>query len=119
LFGFFSLSFSFSVFELHLSVFFLSLVSSLVGIREKEKKMNVSHEIELLKEEIKRLGQKQADGTYTVTYGALFNDEKVANTFEALLGTLKAAKRQKVINFQGEMLLQGVHNNVVITLLQA
>jgi len=80
--------------------------------------MNVSHEIELLKDAIKRLGQKQPDGTYTVKYGVLFNDDKVANQFEALLGTLRAAKKQKIINYQGEMLLQGAHDNVVITLLK-
>lgn len=48
----------------------------------------------------------------------LFADEKCANLFEALVGTLKAAKRRKIITYQGELLLQGVHDNVDIMLLQ-
>lgn len=59
-----------------------------------------------------------ADGQTTVKFGVLFNDDQCANIFEALVGTLKAAKRKKVISFQGELLLQGVHDNVDIILLQ-
>ena len=79
--------------------------------------MNVEHEVELLKEEIKRLGAPNSDGQYVVKFGVLFKDEKCANIFEALVGTLKAAKKRKVIKFEGELLLQGVHDNVDITLL--
>lgn len=50
-------------------------------------------------------------------FGVLFNDDKCANLFEALVGTLKAAKRKKIITFQGELLLQGVHDNVDVILL--
>ncbi|XP_003971945.3 costars family protein ABRACL [Takifugu rubripes] len=81
-------------------------------------RMNVSHEIELLMEEIKRLGSKNADGQTCVKFGVLFNDDRCANIFEALVGTLKAAKKRKLISYQGELLLQGVHDNVDITLLQ-
>lgn len=80
--------------------------------------MNVEHEIELLKEEIKRLGQQNAEGHYVVTFGVLFNDDKCANLFEALVGTLKAAKRKKILHYDGELLLQGVHDNVNVVLLQ-
>ncbi|KAK2889929.1 hypothetical protein Q8A73_018229 [Channa argus] len=80
--------------------------------------MNVSHEISLLVEEIQRLGSKNADGQTSVKFGVLFNDDRCANIFEALVGTLKAAKKKKVISFQGELLLQGVHDNVDIILLQ-
>lgn len=59
-----------------------------------------------------------ADGKTSVKFGVLFNDDKCANLFEALVGTLKAAKRKKVITFQGELLLQGVHDNVDVILLQ-
>jgi len=79
--------------------------------------MNVEHEIQLLKREIKRLGAPNADGNHEVTFGVLFNDEDCANIFEALVGTLRAAKRKKIITFEGELLLQGVHDNVPITLL--
>lgn len=57
------------------------------------------------------------DGQTSVKFGVLFNDEQCANIFEALVGTLKAAKKRKVINFQGELLLQGVHDNTEIVLL--
>ncbi|XP_029352204.1 costars family protein ABRACL [Echeneis naucrates] len=80
--------------------------------------MNVSHEVNLLVEEIQRLGSKNADGQTSVKFGVLFNDDRCANIFEALVGTLKAAKKKKVIDFQGELLLQGVHDNVDIILLQ-
>ncbi|KAH7675462.1 Costars domain-containing protein [Dioscorea alata] len=78
--------------------------------------MNVEEEVGRLKEEIQRLGQLQSDGTYKVKFGVLFNDDKCANIFEALVGTLRAAKKRKVVTYEGELLLQGVHDNVEITL---
>lgn len=51
-----------------------------------------------------------------VTFGTLFNDDECANIFEALVGTLRAAKKRKVLTYEGELLLQGVHDNVEITL---
>uniref|UniRef100_A0A452VH02 Costars family protein ABRACL n=1 Tax=Ursus maritimus TaxID=29073 RepID=A0A452VH02_URSMA len=59
--------------------------------------MNVDHEINLLVEEIHRLGSKNADGKLSVKFGVLFRDDKCANLFEALVGTLKAAKRRKIV----------------------
>lgn len=59
-----------------------------------------------------------ADGSYSVTFGTLFADEQCANIFEALVGTLRAAKRKKVVAYDGELLLQGVHDNVSIKLLK-
>lgn len=50
----------------------------------------------------------------SVKFGTLFEDEKCANLFEALMGTLRAAKKRKVIDYEGELLLQGVHNEVDI-----
>ena len=79
--------------------------------------MNVDHEVELLVEEIKRLGSPNADGLTTVSFGVLFRDDRCANLFEALVGTLRAAKRKKIIKYDGELLLQGVHDNVEIVLL--
>jgi len=79
--------------------------------------MDVNEEIEKLKDFIKRLGREVSGGSYEVTFGVLFNDDDAANTFEAIVGTLRAAKRKKIIKYDGELLLQGVHDNVVITLL--
>ncbi|XVE93613.1 hypothetical protein REPUB_Repub01dG0209100 [Reevesia pubescens] len=78
--------------------------------------MNVEEEVQRLKEEIQRLGKIQPDGSYKVTFGVLFNDDRCANIFEALVGTLRAAKKRKVVAYDGELLLQGVHDNVEITL---
>lgn len=59
------------------------------------------------------------DVFYTqVKFGVLFKDETCANTFEALNGTLRAAKKRKKLTFQGDMLLQGVSDDVDITLLE-
>lgn len=58
----------------------------------------VDHEISLLVDFIKTLGTHEADGTYTTTFGALFKDDKVANTLESLAGTLKAAKKRKIVS---------------------
>ncbi|XP_052205231.1 costars family protein [Diospyros lotus] len=78
--------------------------------------MNVEEEVQRLEEEIKRLGKLQDDGSFKVTFGVLFNDDRCANIFEALVGTLRAAKKRKVVSYDGELLLQGVHDNVEITL---
>ncbi|XP_071503340.1 costars family protein ABRACL-like [Diadema antillarum] len=80
--------------------------------------MNVEHEVSLLIEEIKRLGQPGPDGKITVKFGVLFADDRCANLFEALVGTLKAAKRKKKITYEGELLLQGAHDNVDVVLLE-
>ncbi|XP_061561063.1 costars family protein ABRACL [Phycodurus eques] len=80
--------------------------------------MNVAHEVNLLVGEIERLGNKNADGQTSVKFGVLFNDDRCANIFEALVGTLRAAKRNKIVSFDSEILLQGVHDDVDIVLLQ-
>ena len=80
--------------------------------------MNVQHEVQLLIQEIKRLGTPNASGQLVVKFGVLFSDDKCANLFEALVGTLRAAKRKKFITYDGELLLQGVHDEVDITLLK-
>ncbi|EEF39775.1 costars family protein [Ricinus communis] len=78
--------------------------------------MNVEEEVERLREEIQRIGKIQPDGSYKVTFGVLFNDDRCANIFEALVGTLRAAKKRKILTYDGELLLQGVHDNVEIIL---
>ncbi|XP_069119626.1 costars family protein ABRACL-like [Argopecten irradians] len=81
--------------------------------------MNVAHEVTLLVDELKRLGadNRNADGNCVVKFGTLFADDKCANLFEALVGTLRAAKKKKYITYKGEMLLQGAHDDVDIELL--
>lgn len=59
-----------------------------------------------------------ANSRYVVKFGVLFSDDRCANLFEALVGTLRAAKRKKIVHYEGELLLQGVHDNVDVTLLK-
>lgn len=73
--------------------------------------MNVDHEVALLVDELNRFGGK-------VKFGTLCTDERCADMFEALGGTLKAAKKRKVISYDSELLLQGAHDDVEIVLLQ-
>mmetsp|Transcript_9982 Transcript_9982/g.40362 ORF Transcript_9982/g.40362 Transcript_9982/m.40362 type:complete len:83 (+) Transcript_9982:102-350(+) len=80
--------------------------------------LNVEEEVAQLREEIRRLGSEGPDGKIAVKFGVLFADDRCANIFEALVGTLRAAKKRKVIHFEGEMLLQGVHNDVDVVLLE-
>ncbi|OQR84021.1 costars family protein ABRACL isoform X2 [Achlya hypogyna] len=84
--------------------------------------MEVDKEVEQLAVEIRRLGTTTttADGktVFGVTFGELFDDERCVDLFEALMGTLRAAKRKKVIDYPGQLLLKGVNDKVFITLLQ-
>ncbi|KAJ0437332.1 putative Costars domain-containing protein [Helianthus annuus] len=73
--------------------------------------MNVEEEVEKLKVEIQRLGTKQEDGSYKVTFGVLFNDDRCANIFEALVGTLRAAKRRKLLTYDALIAWQNSLNS--------
>lgn len=75
----------------------------------------VDEEIEKLKVEITRLGEKQPDGSIKIKFGTLFNE--TGDVFEALGGTLRAAKKRKIVKFDAEMLLQSRDDNVDIFLL--
>ncbi len=49
-------------------------------------------------------------------FGDLFDDDQVANYYEALVGTLKAAKKKGLVKYQGQVLLKGISDKVVITI---
>lgn len=76
----------------------------------------VDKEIRKLINAIKSYGLEKDDGKYQVTYGDLY--EPTQNMFEALTGTLRTAKKHKVVAFEAEMLFKGTHDHVVITLLK-
>lgn len=50
------------------------------------------------------------------SFGELFCDELVEQYYEALVGTLKAAKKKGLITFKGQMLLKGMSDNVQISI---
>ncbi|THU86772.1 hypothetical protein K435DRAFT_359753 [Dendrothele bispora CBS 962.96] len=78
--------------------------------------VNVSDEIVILKDAIKEHGSKNSDGHSSVAYGILF--DKTANTLEALNGTLRAAKKQKKVAFDAELLMMPRDKDVQVVLLE-
>lgn len=75
----------------------------------------IDHEVKLLQEWIAKLGERNAEGHFVVTFGVLF--DATDQVFEALAGTLKAAKRRGIVKFDAPILLKGAHDKVPITLL--
>lgn len=75
----------------------------------------VAREIEQLVVDIRRIEPKDES---SCTFGELFDDPQVEQYYEALVGTLKAARRKGVIAFKGQMLLKGMHDRVLITIVE-
>ena len=73
----------------------------------------MDHDIQLLLDCLRRIGAP--DGA--TTFGRVFSDEILEQQLESLVGTLKAAKKKKLVQFEGEMLLQGAHDHVEIRLM--
>jgi len=74
----------------------------------------MNEEIQQLLKDITRVGES---GKPYVNFGELFDDDEVANYYEALVGTLKAAKKKGLIKYEGQFLLKGVSDKVAITIL--
>ncbi|KAL9182646.1 hypothetical protein ACHAXT_013298 [Thalassiosira profunda] len=51
-----------------------------------------------------------------VLFGELFDDDEVQNYYEALVGTLKAAKKRGIVKYKSPMLLKGAHDKVMVNL---
>ncbi len=75
------------------------------------------HDVHQLVEWMKANGTV-VDGKFTTTFGVLY--DRTQDIFEALMGTLKAAKKRGYIDFAGQLLLKGnaAHEKTVITLLK-
>jgi hypothetical protein len=74
----------------------------------------MNDEIQQLLTDIKRIGE--SDKPY-VEFGELFDDEEVANYYEALVGTLRGAKKKKLIEYEGQFLLKGFSDKVIISII--
>jgi hypothetical protein len=74
----------------------------------------INIEVAQLLKDIRRIGDEP--GEPHVKFGELFDDDVVQNYYEALVGTLKSAKKRGMIEFKGQMLLKGVHDSVVISI---
>ncbi|KAA8495154.1 Costars family protein [Porphyridium purpureum] len=77
----------------------------------------VEEEIKHVIHFIKTLGKQNDKGQYELTFGDYFKSDDVQNTLENPFATLKAAKKRKIIDFEGEMLWQGQNDSTVLTLL--
>mmetsp|Transcript_20786 Transcript_20786/g.33490 ORF Transcript_20786/g.33490 Transcript_20786/m.33490 type:complete len:101 (-) Transcript_20786:114-416(-) len=88
-----------------------TISSSDSNVREYESRLD--EECAQLLVDIRRIGEP---GEPFVLFGELFDDDEVANYYEALVGTLKAAKKRGMIDFKGQMLLKGPHDKVKITI---
>ena len=75
-------------------------------------------EIARLPSDIARIGSSEKAGSEKCSFGALFDDEIVQNHYEALVGTLKSAKRRGIVTYKGQMLLKGMHDEVMIEVVE-
>ena len=78
----------------------------------------VELEVALLQLELLRLGSPSDEALAVATFGQVVDDERCEQIFEAVVGTLRAAKRSKAIRYDSEMLLKGVSDDVKIYLLK-
>lgn len=65
----------------------------------------MAREVDELVVQIRALGSRGADGKWSVPFGVLF--DATTEIFEALAGTLKAAKKRGRIDYAAPILLKG------------
>ncbi|XP_070692257.1 actin-binding Rho-activating protein [Pempheris klunzingeri] len=100
------------------------LQGSMTEQRGKDAHTHISKEVQELCEVIRSIGEprhKDLDASssngkaITVEFGKLF--EHYVTISNKLVGILLRARKQRLVDFEGEMLWQGQDNHVVITLL--
>jgi len=95
--------------------------TSTAGVAFHSKTFSESHaerverEVNQIMLDIRRI---DPEGSPHCTFGHLFDDPEVEQYYEALVGTLKSAKRKGLIKFKGQMLLKGMHDNVQINIIE-
>ena len=102
-------------------VFSTKKASRMSSSAEVAKSINarLDAEIARLPADIARIGSAEDAGSpERCSFGALFDDEEIQNHYEALVGTLKSAKRRGVINYKGQLLLKGMHDEVMIEVIE-
>ncbi|XP_077382901.1 actin-binding Rho-activating protein [Festucalex cinctus] len=96
------------------------LQGSLTAQRGEDAHTHISREVQELCDVIKDIGvQGHEDGNggnISVAFGRLF--EHYVTISNKLVGILLRARKQKLVDFEGEMLWQGKDDHVMITLLQ-
>ncbi|KAM5136022.1 actin-binding Rho-activating protein-like [Mantella aurantiaca] len=84
--------------------------------RGKRALQHIHKEIEELCLIIREVGVEGRDGKIRVTFGRLF--DRYVRVSDKVVGILLRARKHGHLDFEGEMLWQGVHDNVIITLLE-
>ena len=84
--------------------------------RGKYAGAHISQEVKVLCNVILQMGDEQPDGIVAVTFGRLF--ERYTRISNKVVGMLLRARKQTLVDFEGEMLFQRRDDNVVITLLR-
>lgn len=95
------------------------LQGSMTEQRGKDAHTHISREVQELCEVIRDIGEQrdsEVDGKVAVEFGKLF--ERYVTISNKLVGVLLRARKQGLVDFEGEMLWQGKDDHVVITLLQ-
>ena len=82
--------------------------------RAKQARAWVEKEVNKLVGVIKDLGHPDDEGFPCIEFGPLFIAYQ--DISDTLVGILMRAKKRKRLRYQGDMLFQGCHNHVVITL---
>lgn len=93
------------------------MLSSADIVDDQERRLN--DEIEHLLTDIRRIGPTHPAPSPHVLFGELFEDEIVEQYYEALVGTLKSAKKRGFVTFKGQILLKGMHDQVVISIVDS
>ncbi|XP_075032691.1 actin-binding Rho-activating protein-like [Mixophyes fleayi] len=83
--------------------------------RGKRAFKHIHKEIEEMCLIIRDIGVRCKDGRIRVKFGRLF--ERYVQISDKVVGILLRARKHGRLDFEGEMLWQGVHDNVIITLL--
>jgi len=92
-----------------------AVAGSATEMRAKAAAEWVDKEIDKLIQVIKKVGTVDEKGQHSVTFGVLFvTYQDISDT---LVGILMRAKKRKRITYPGDMLFQGQHNSVVITVI--
>lgn len=75
----------------------------------------MSSDEDVLLAAIRLVGTANEDGKISATFGAVF--DATVDTLEALSGTLRAAKGKRLISYAKPLMLKGVDDKELITLL--
>ena len=100
--------------EKHDKEYGLPVAGSKTEVRGKHAGLHISGEVVYLCEMIEKISQRQSDGTVTVTFGRLFN--RYTTISNKAVGMVMRARKQELLNFEGEMLWQRRDDDEIITL---